>query len=222
MPIPQKPEPLASQRTLLRDTVRESIKEAILEGTLAPGEDLHDSELQEWLGVSRTPIREAINELVRMGLIETSPNRYTRVANPSNETMHAAIVTIGVLYSGLARLAVPLLTDAQIDVAERGLTQFLEATRSRDYLEMRRTAFPALEIYVEACGNPELQKLCRDSVDGLAFKMRMQRIVDEYDMEQMERDIASLIAATRARDVAGAEAAMSAMFELPPVAPAAS
>jgi DNA-binding GntR family transcriptional regulator len=53
---------------------------AILDGTLQPGERLRDDELTAWLGTSRAPIREALGHLAEVGLVEMSPNRYTRVA----------------------------------------------------------------------------------------------------------------------------------------------
>src|SRR5699024_6759761 len=56
MPIPtDTPVP---HRTLLRDDVYRSIRDAIVRGQLAPGEQLRDQELGEWLQVSRTPVRE--------------------------------------------------------------------------------------------------------------------------------------------------------------------
>ncbi|MCU1528986.1 MAG: hypothetical protein JWP75_2749 [Frondihabitans sp.] len=56
---------------------------AILDGTLQPGERLRDDELTAWLGTSRAPIREALGSLAEVGLVEMSPNRFTRVATIS-------------------------------------------------------------------------------------------------------------------------------------------
>ncbi|MBK0296207.1 GntR family transcriptional regulator, partial [Bacillus sp. S34] len=81
MPVPST-QP-AAERKLLRDTVQDKIRDAIMDGTLEPGERLNDDDLIAWLGVSRTPIREALAELARAGLIEMAPNRYTRVTTPN-------------------------------------------------------------------------------------------------------------------------------------------
>lgn len=67
-------------RTLLRDHVYLSLRDAIVRGELTPGEKLRDAELGEWLGVSRTPVREAILRLQRAGLIDAKPGRVTMVA----------------------------------------------------------------------------------------------------------------------------------------------
>ena len=65
MPIPQNHPPVG--RSLLRDDVYVRLRDAIVDGTFAPGESLRDGELAEWLGVSRTPVREALLRLAAAG-----------------------------------------------------------------------------------------------------------------------------------------------------------
>lgn len=79
MPIPTS-DTVETPRRLLRDVVFEKLLAAIVDGTLEPGERLNDEELTKWLGVSRTPVREAIAQLQTYGLVEIEANRYTRVA----------------------------------------------------------------------------------------------------------------------------------------------
>jgi len=79
MPIPTSTTE-AGPRRLLRDVVFEKMLAAIVDGTLEPGERLNDDELVKWLGVSRTPVREAIAQLHTYGLVEIEANRYTRVS----------------------------------------------------------------------------------------------------------------------------------------------
>lgn len=61
-----------------------------MDGTLEPGERLNDDELVTWLGVSRTPIREAIARLNTWGLVDMEANRYTRIAKKDPETFAEA------------------------------------------------------------------------------------------------------------------------------------
>ncbi|WP_416445405.1 GntR family transcriptional regulator [Leucobacter sp. HNU] len=215
MPVPQKPSEAAPARVLLRDTVRARLRDAIMDGTLEPGEHLNDRELQEWLGVSRTPIRDALNELTRAGLIEMEPNRYTRVANPSDADTTHAMQTLGVLYSGVVRLAVPRLApDVARRIAEQ-LRGFERAISEEDPREMRRLGFPTFELYERECGNPLLVKLCRESVDGLAFKVRSQRVLELFDAERSRQHLRDLESATLGGDAAAAEAATAGLFQLP-------
>ncbi|MEM1255146.1 MAG: GntR family transcriptional regulator [Cyanobacteria bacterium P01_H01_bin.21] len=77
MPIPHTN---LLSRTFIRDDVYVSLRDWIVSGELEPGEKLKDKELAAHLGVSRTPIREALRKLEDEGLVETAANRWTRVA----------------------------------------------------------------------------------------------------------------------------------------------
>src|SRR5688500_13722843 len=78
MPIPVAENPLRT--SLLRDAVHDRLRDAIVDGTLAPGEVVRDTELATWLGVSRTPVREALLRLGETGLVRSAPGRSTVVA----------------------------------------------------------------------------------------------------------------------------------------------
>jgi DNA-binding GntR family transcriptional regulator len=77
---------------------------AIEDGTLVPGERLNDDELTTWLGVSRTPVREAIARLVTEGFVEMAANRYTKVSSlSSSEYGHASDFLAGLHQMALDR-----------------------------------------------------------------------------------------------------------------------
>ena len=78
MPLPTAAEP--RRRGLLRDEVYARLRDAIVDGTLEPGEQLRDAEVAAWLGVSRTPVREAVLRLGEAGLVRADPGRSTTVA----------------------------------------------------------------------------------------------------------------------------------------------
>jgi DNA-binding GntR family transcriptional regulator len=107
MPVPS--ERADTTRTLLRDQAYARLRDAILDGTLEPGEQLKDAELVEWLGLSRTPIREALARLEEYGLVETKPNSYTRVAPLSARDARDAFTVYGALEALAALLGVPRL-----------------------------------------------------------------------------------------------------------------
>lgn len=77
MPIPTGATGL--DRSLLRNDVYTRLRDAIVDGTFEPGEQLKDGELADWLGVSRTPIREALLRLGTSGLVVAIPGRSTTV-----------------------------------------------------------------------------------------------------------------------------------------------
>src|SRR4051794_28317614 len=98
MPVPEPRPGEASGRTLLRDAAYVRLRDAILDGTLAPGEQLRDAELVAWLGLSRTPIREALARLEQQGLVESAPNRWTRVAPIDRDDARDAFEVVAALH----------------------------------------------------------------------------------------------------------------------------
>jgi DNA-binding GntR family transcriptional regulator len=132
MPVP-KATVENSPRKLLRDVVLEKMLAAIQDGTLQAGERLNDDELVQWLGVSRTPIREAIAKLVDYGLVEMEANRYTRIATPTAEQFDDALQVLFGFAELAARWAVPSLDDADVEL----LGDILERIRTHADAEDR-------------------------------------------------------------------------------------
>jgi len=212
MPVPSS---APTEHQLLRDTVRLKIHAAIMDGTLEPGERLNDDELIAWLGVSRTPIREALSQLARAGLIEMAPNRYTRVTTPDPTEVVEALQTLGVLFGGVVRLAVPRLGAS----AKKKILAQLDATiadyESHDVAAVNRDALAVFARYVDECGNENLQRVCRDTMDGLAFRLRLPNLDELVDWDQMATDFRRLREATASGDNIEAELATEAIHLLP-------
>jgi DNA-binding GntR family transcriptional regulator len=103
MPVPAGHAPAA--RTLLRDNVYTAIRDAIVRGQLLPGERLRDGELGEWLGVSRTPVREALLRLAEAGLVQAQPGKVTLVAPEDPVALAHARTIAAELHALAARLA---------------------------------------------------------------------------------------------------------------------
>src|SRR5256885_3562384 len=78
MPLP--PTETRLTRSLAREEAYGKLRDWIIDGTLQPGETLRDQEIAQSLGVSRTPVREALRRLEDEGFVETALNRWTRVA----------------------------------------------------------------------------------------------------------------------------------------------
>lgn len=77
MPIPKKA--VRAHRRGARQLAYDYLLDWIRDGTLAPGEQIQDLEISESLGISRTPVREALHMLMQQGLVELVPGRQTRV-----------------------------------------------------------------------------------------------------------------------------------------------
>ncbi|MGC3020738.1 MULTISPECIES: GntR family transcriptional regulator [unclassified Brevibacterium] len=152
MPIPaHSPSP---QRTLLRDDVYRSIRDAIVRGQLAPGEQLRDQELGAWLQVSRTPVREALQRLAQAGLVVAQPGRMTRVAPENPEAIVHARQIAAELHALAMNLAVADLTGADLDAMERANERLRAALDTAD-IDAAITADDEFhEVALSRSGNP--------------------------------------------------------------------
>ncbi|MBF4613442.1 GntR family transcriptional regulator [Curtobacterium sp. VKM Ac-1376] len=212
MPVPRS---APTEHQLLRDTVRHKIHDAIMDGTLVPGERLNDDELIAWLGVSRTPIREALSQLSRAGLIEMAPNRYTRVTTPNPAEVIEAMQTLGVLFGGVVRLAVPRLGAGARKKILAQLDKTITELEAHDVPAVNHDALDVFALYVAECGNENLQRVCRDTMDGLAFRLRLPNLDELVDWDRMTEDFRRLRAATESGDNVEAELATEAIHQLP-------
>ncbi|SMY13072.1 GntR family transcriptional regulator [Brevibacterium jeotgali] len=153
MPIPTGPG--LTPRTLLRDDVYRRIRDTIVRGELQPGEKLRDGELGAWLGVSRTPVREALLKLAEAGLVTAKPGRETIVA-PEDPVALAHARTIAAELHGLAaRLAAPHAAGDESAIARlRAANARLDSAADPEAAITADTDFH--DVVVGLSGNPLL------------------------------------------------------------------
>lgn len=117
MPVPHAPDPVPAP-PLRREQAEHRLRAAILRGELKPGERLTEDELAAWLGVSRTPVREALSRLAGLGLVELDANRGARVAPLDPDEMLDLVQVARALVLLLRQLVAERATDEE--VAELG------------------------------------------------------------------------------------------------------
>ena len=115
----------------LRDVVFNTLRQGILTGALKPGERLMEIHLADRLGVSRTPIREAIRMLELEGLVTMIPRRGAEVSRISRQDIRDVLEVRLVLDSLATKLACERITEDQKEELKRAAEGFAEATRSR-------------------------------------------------------------------------------------------
>jgi DNA-binding GntR family transcriptional regulator len=130
MPIPSAASTL--DRSLLRDDVLHRLREAIVDGTLEPGEQLRDLELAQWLGVSRTPVREALLRLAESGLVQASPGRSTVVTPLDIRAVREARDVVAAMHEVAVREAVAQLTAQDVRLMKDANRRFRAAVRTGD------------------------------------------------------------------------------------------
>ncbi|WP_422385795.1 GntR family transcriptional regulator [Microbacterium telephonicum] len=119
-------------RPLMRDDVYARLRDAIVDGTFAPDEQLRDTDLAAWLGVSRTPVREALLELGRAGLVRAVPGRSTVVAPLELAAIRDAQGVVAAMHALVVRTAVPRLTSADFDRMRAANAAFAAAHAAGD------------------------------------------------------------------------------------------
>lgn len=123
---------LLPARPLLRDSVLHRLRDAIVDGSLAPDEQLRDVDLAARLGVSRTPVREALLELTRAGLVRAVPGRSTVVAPIDIAAVRNAQAVVGAMHALAVRTAVPRMSAAHLDAMRVANERFRAAWRAGD------------------------------------------------------------------------------------------
>lgn len=155
--------PLEPRGAVLGDEVYALLGEAILDGRLGAGERLRDQELAERLGVSRTPVREALQRLERAGLVEVSPNRYTRVSVPT-ERLHTDTHEFFVYLMGSAlRIALRRCADDELARALEHADAIVAASRVDDHAEIMTASARFFEHIVDETDNVAFRRVMREA-----------------------------------------------------------
>ena len=155
--------PLDPRGAVLGDEVYARLGEAILDGTLAPGELLRDHALAERLGVSRTPVREALQRLERTGLVEVAPNRYTRVTTPNDKVQADVFEFVIYLMGNAVRMAVARCDDEVLADALGELDAMVAASRADDYEALARTSQVFFAKVTRSSANVAVLRVMREA-----------------------------------------------------------
>ncbi|ATW26978.1 GntR family transcriptional regulator [Candidatus Formimonas warabiya] len=172
----------------LREIVFETIREAIISGHLKPGERLMEVQLAEEMGVSRTPVREAIRKLELEAFVVMVPRKGAYVAGISLKDIADVFEVRAAMDSLAAGLAAERITDEELESLERALVSYTESSDQNDLDDSvyRDTSFH--DIIYQASRNERLiqivnnlrEQIQRFRATSLAFPGRMKIAVDEH------------------------------------------
>ncbi len=178
-------DPDRRSRRPLHEEAAERLRDLIVEGELTPGERITEQSLCDRMGLSRTPLREAIKTLTSEGLILLQPNRGASVASPSLEDIEDTFRVIGVLEALAGELACGNLGDD--DVAEIRVLHYqmaLHRTRGErlEYFKLNQRIH---EKIVELSGNAVLLETHR----RLGGRIRRHRFAANMAAERWDQAI---------------------------------
>ena len=200
MPIPLDADGVG--RSLLRDDVYRRLRDAIVDGTFRPGEQLKDGELADWLGVSRTPIREALLRLGNSGLVVALPGRSTTVTAIHAQAVRDARDVIAAMHSLAARQVAGRLPDEDLERMRDANRRFTEAVNAGDVLAALDADDDLHDIPVAALGNLALASVIDHfgPVVRRAERIRFGR--DGHMSERAHEELIELLAAGNAEQAA--------------------
>jgi len=155
----------------LRDLIVDSIRDAILQGKLSPGEKIPEQDLAEQLGVSRTPIREAIRILEQQGLLETRPKNGTYVARVNWEDVQDSLTVRLALEETAVRQALQRLSqdewNAFVARCEQLYAGMCQAVADNDLVTATELDVEWHTLLIDAARNRFLSRTWR--VSGLPY-----------------------------------------------------
>jgi len=146
----------------MREEVYNTLLSWIMEGELRPGEKLLDKELAENMGVSRTPVREALRRLEDKELVESSANRWTRVSEVSIKEPETIYPIIWTLEELAVSQAMEHLTAADFKKMEQANNALGNALGSEDPVKASMADIRFHGVFIEQSGNHHLVTILRD------------------------------------------------------------
>lgn len=149
----------------LGNIVYESLKESILNGSLKPGEKLMESRIAEDLGVSRTPVREAIRKLEKEKYVKMIPRKGAYVEDLTMEDI-LEVLEIRIVLEGLAsKLAARNISDEMKDRIRKNMKNFDNASNELDRKELISLDEKFHHIIYQSSGNKKLNEIVRELQD---------------------------------------------------------
>jgi DNA-binding GntR family transcriptional regulator len=154
MPLPSQLAPL--DRQTARAAVFEHVRSWIEDGLLEPGETLKDSEIARRLGVSRTPVREALQMLEQLGAVEMLPGRMTRVTPLAPDDVALLYAPLGALQATAAELGTPRATPDDVAELRRHNDALLGGLQAEDHVAASDADSKFHHVLLRLADNPYL------------------------------------------------------------------
>ena len=162
----------------LRDVVFNTLRQAILTGEMKPGERLMEIHLANKLGVSRTPIREAIRKLELEGLVIMIPRRGAEVAQITWKNLKDVLEVRRALDVLAIELACERMTQEELEELQRACETFEEATKTKDVRAIAQADVALHDLIVASSRNNRLIQLVNNLAEQM-YRYRVEYLKDE-------------------------------------------
>lgn len=187
----------------LRDVVFKTLRQAILTGELKPGERLMEIHLANKLGVSRTPIREAIRQLELEGLVIMVPRKGAQVASITEKSMRDVLEVRLALEKLAVELACSRISDEYKGKLEETLVEFEKATETGDASAIAKADVAFHDAIFVATGNMRLGQMVNNLAEQM-YRYRFEYIKDESGHKRLKEEHRRIYSAIIEGDVSRA------------------
>ena len=191
----------------LRDVVFNTLREAILKGELKPGERLMELQLAAKLGVSRTPIREAIRMLEQEGLAVTIPRKGAEVAKMTEKDMEDVLQIRVVLDELAVKIACNLMTAEQLNELVATMHEFEESTKTGDVKRIAEADVKFHDIIYKSTDNPKLVNMLNNLREQM-YRYRVEYLKDETIYPRLLKEHKDIAESLRRKDKSRASETM--------------
>ena len=171
----------------LRDVVFNTLREAILKGELKPGERLMELQLAAKLGVSRTPIREAIRMLEQEGLAVTIPRKGAEVAKMTEKDMEDVLQIREALDELAAKIACEQISEEQLEELVATMHEFEESTKTDNVKKIAEADVKFHVIIYQSTGNPKLVNMVNNLREQM-YRYRVEYLKDENNYPTLMKE----------------------------------
>lgn len=191
----------------LRDVVFNTLRQAILKGELEPGERLMEIQLAERLGVSRTPIREAIRKLELEGLVLMIPRKGAEVAKISEKSLRDVLEVRRSLEELAIELACQRMTQEDIGELEKRQAEFQSAISAGKVMEIAETDEAYHDVIYKGTCNDRLIQMINNLREQM-YRYRLEYIKDEDKHQILLLEHDNILKAVKQRKTEEAKEAM--------------
>lgn len=190
----------------LRDVVFKTLRQGILTGELKPGERLMEIHLANKLGVSRTPIREAIRKLELEGLVTMIPRRGAEVAQITEKSMNDVLEVRRSMDALCVELACERITEEALQELDSACDAFAEAVKTKDIRRIAQADVALHDIIVQATGNLRLVQLINNLSEQM-YRYRFEYLKDISRHQSLIQEHRIIFEAIKARNKEAASSA---------------
>lgn len=184
----------------LREVVFTTLRQAILKGELQPGERLMEITLANKLGVSRTPIREAIRKLELEGLVVMIPRKGAHVAHITEQELNDVLEVRRGLEEMAIRKACERITKEELLNLEKAARAFSALTETDNLVALAEADVKFHDVIYEATHNRRLVQLLNNLREQM-YRYRMEYLKDAASRILLDKEHKEICKAIREKDI---------------------